>query len=436
MACLQFLDFQLVYFVKLFCIVKIFIVVYQSRLWCEVVPLRVRHADCGFVREFTRSKIHFDPTVPLLAFNFVPHMSSALTNKAEQKGKEDNRRVIQLQSLQPLASPRTYRKYQALPYSQWVPDSAQDKCMVCRTYFSYFFRRHHCRFCGYVLCYQCSSRLYDSLRCCEACFTRQTAPVFEEKEKERLMAELQETKSQLAQLQAAKSQTKQPLTTEAILNLSLTPAAASPAPAKEELTPPTSWKERLTELEKELKELRKQNKQLDSTNKEQKMQLEVLTRAVIDRSKAKRLKGRKISPKRREPIDGAARRSSVGHGAETLVSPEISRPTSAQSMRSWLERPVSLDQSSHSPHRPPFSGGGRAGLGRPGGGMASGAGGAGLIGMGPISVEFDSPTKRDRVNSDSHSVTSERSVRSNAAAPKASGKEVQGAFEFMQDLDA
>lgn len=40
----------------------------------------------------------------------------------------------------------------------WVPDSETRVCMVCRkTAFSMMVRRHHCRSCGLIICYRCST---------------------------------------------------------------------------------------------------------------------------------------------------------------------------------------------------------------------------------------------------------------------------------------
>jgi hypothetical protein len=45
----------------------------------------------------------------------------------------------------------------------WVPDSRTDKCMRCTTPFTLWRRRHHCRLCGDVVCWRCSSNVRDFL---------------------------------------------------------------------------------------------------------------------------------------------------------------------------------------------------------------------------------------------------------------------------------
>ncbi|KAI8324372.1 hypothetical protein GQ54DRAFT_68291 [Martensiomyces pterosporus] len=52
----------------------------------------------------------------------------------------------------------------------WVPDSEASVCMVCRkTAFSMMVRRHHCRACGLVICYRCSTVDRERHRLCVRC---------------------------------------------------------------------------------------------------------------------------------------------------------------------------------------------------------------------------------------------------------------------------
>ena len=39
----------------------------------------------------------------------------------------------------------------------WVEDSTEDACQVCGAKFTLFFRRHHCRKCGRLVCGPCSA---------------------------------------------------------------------------------------------------------------------------------------------------------------------------------------------------------------------------------------------------------------------------------------
>lgn len=64
-----------------------------------------------------------------------------------------------------------------LPY--WVPDHDRDTCMICNKPFSIFNRRHHCRYCGKLLCGDCSkNRMHiprfgytkKKVRVCSVCY--------------------------------------------------------------------------------------------------------------------------------------------------------------------------------------------------------------------------------------------------------------------------
>ena len=41
--------------------------------------------------------------------------------------------------------------------NSWVSDTIIEKCLVCDKYFTLFRRKHHCRNCGGIFCYECCS---------------------------------------------------------------------------------------------------------------------------------------------------------------------------------------------------------------------------------------------------------------------------------------
>ncbi|XP_036323028.1 lateral signaling target protein 2 homolog isoform X2 [Rhagoletis pomonella] len=63
----------------------------------------------------------------------------------------------------------------------WVPDDKAPRCMACRTQFTAFRRRHHCRNCGGVFCGVCSNAsaplpkygLTKAVRVCRDCYVRE-----------------------------------------------------------------------------------------------------------------------------------------------------------------------------------------------------------------------------------------------------------------------
>lgn len=68
---------------------------------------------------------------------------------------------------------------EALPRTAWIRDEEASHCMCCRrSAFTMFTRRHHCRYCGRVVCYACSTKrmsiptLYADVivRACDDCF--------------------------------------------------------------------------------------------------------------------------------------------------------------------------------------------------------------------------------------------------------------------------
>ncbi|KAL1855055.1 hypothetical protein Plec18170_004469 [Paecilomyces lecythidis] len=56
------------------------------------------------------------------------------------------------------AWPRTRRENDYMDYilPRWQPDDEVDNCPICGTHFSFWYRKHHCRKCGRVVCSSCS----------------------------------------------------------------------------------------------------------------------------------------------------------------------------------------------------------------------------------------------------------------------------------------
>ncbi|KAJ2493582.1 hypothetical protein IWW37_000448 [Coemansia sp. RSA 2050] len=60
----------------------------------------------------------------------------------------------------------------------WVPDAETHVCMVCqKTAFSMMVRRHHCRACGLIICYRCSTVDAHRHRLCVRCDVAGRPPV-------------------------------------------------------------------------------------------------------------------------------------------------------------------------------------------------------------------------------------------------------------------
>eukprot|EP00475_Leptophrys_vorax_P035315 TRINITY_DN58087_c0_g1_i2.p2 TRINITY_DN58087_c0_g1~~TRINITY_DN58087_c0_g1_i2.p2 ORF type:complete len:543 (-),score=156.95 TRINITY_DN58087_c0_g1_i2:1717-3345(-) len=59
----------------------------------------------------------------------------------------------------------------------WMPDNASDDCLVCKIPFTFFRRRHHCRSCGLLVCWECSNNFrllknvdpVNPVRVCNTC---------------------------------------------------------------------------------------------------------------------------------------------------------------------------------------------------------------------------------------------------------------------------
>jgi len=75
-----------------------------------------------------------------------------------------------IQSLNNSYTGATAQRVRVLPESQWEKDSAHATCQQCCISFTLLNRKHHCRYCGRVLCDNCSSYKIRKLRACKTCF--------------------------------------------------------------------------------------------------------------------------------------------------------------------------------------------------------------------------------------------------------------------------
>ncbi|KAI2633751.1 FYVE-domain-containing protein [Hypomontagnella submonticulosa] len=69
---------------------------------------------------------------------------------------ETQRPTSSLNPIAPAFTPRPGARPQDISLPRWQPDSEVTFCPICRTQFSFFVRKHHCRKCGRVVCNSCS----------------------------------------------------------------------------------------------------------------------------------------------------------------------------------------------------------------------------------------------------------------------------------------
>ena len=99
---------------------------------------------------------------------------AAMRQKEEVESKEEAKGAEELENgidIQPIVNKPT-----------WRPDYTTSNCKQCETNFTLFTRRHHCRACGDIYCYKCTtSRIaipfldfMDPVRVCDSCLPRVT----------------------------------------------------------------------------------------------------------------------------------------------------------------------------------------------------------------------------------------------------------------------
>eukprot|EP01127_Copromyxa_protea_P014480 TRINITY_DN4040_c0_g1_i3.p1 TRINITY_DN4040_c0_g1~~TRINITY_DN4040_c0_g1_i3.p1 ORF type:complete len:810 (-),score=116.52 TRINITY_DN4040_c0_g1_i3:41-2470(-) len=88
-------------------------------------------------------------------------------------------------TLQPATSTKETPSKNSTLAPLWVPDESVSECPLCAEPFTLFFRRHHCRACGKVVCGLCSNYQYqlyggEPLRVCKLCYKELTGKKLED----------------------------------------------------------------------------------------------------------------------------------------------------------------------------------------------------------------------------------------------------------------
>ena len=86
---------------------------------------------------------------------------------------------------------------------KWLDDNEYNNCNICKANFSLFFRKHHCRKCGYIYCKNCINYYLENtnkILICNTCINLNKCIEIEETEYLNLKLELQHTKNLLENL--------------------------------------------------------------------------------------------------------------------------------------------------------------------------------------------------------------------------------------------
>lgn len=126
------------------------------------------YSTTGLVPQSTVTSALPSPTGSVFPteWDISDHFSAALNLQDAQEALGDGH-VAELskETSSHRSSYSSHAKYQNLKvyedYSApiWVPDNRTSKCMRCGEMFALWRRRHHCRLCGDVVCWACSTKV-------------------------------------------------------------------------------------------------------------------------------------------------------------------------------------------------------------------------------------------------------------------------------------
>jgi hypothetical protein len=152
-----------------------------EKLWHE------KHEGKMLLREVMKLENEFNITNETLT-TARPTISARLRaiHKAALQKKEEEEEVLDKKEEDEISNKKDSSNFHNIQpvvnKPTWQPDYTTSKCKKCETRFTLFTRKHHCRACGDIFCYQCtSSRIaipfldfMEPVRVCDPCLPRVT----------------------------------------------------------------------------------------------------------------------------------------------------------------------------------------------------------------------------------------------------------------------
>ena len=152
-----------------------------EKLWHE------KHEGKMLLREVMKLENEFNvtndtltTTRPTISARLRAIHKAALRKKEEEEEKLDKKDEDEISNEK--GSSNFHNVQPIVNKPTWQPDYTTSKCKKCETNFTLFTRKHHCRACGDIFCYQCtSSRIaipfldfMEPVRVCDPCLPRVT----------------------------------------------------------------------------------------------------------------------------------------------------------------------------------------------------------------------------------------------------------------------